>query len=266
MTLTIHYNSHLPKELIVERVRGQLVRKEVSKVALGFLPTEYTSDQNSQEALQKTEELLQEGYGIVVLYNHFSKSDHIRTLARLVLDVPTVSKRPILSPVGIHQHNWYLKLLGKGTNVKLMPIVTPNTRAEHPEKIPSIRPGAEMAREYLSKARQTLSAGGVLLLAPQAERKATLGKPLNGKPVKRILKNYANDMVAFLFAGLQIPGETDYSTASVRGLNRGREFLINLSGPLIKSMLLELSNYDLNQVDRVVFEHLRPLVSPAYLD
>ncbi len=246
-----------------ERIRGRLIRKGVSRGMLRLFPTEYTNDQDSTEALQQTEKLLQEDYGIMVLYNHFSKSDHIRTIARLLLDVPTVSRRPILSPVGIHQYEGPLKLLGKGTNIKLMPMVTPNTPKEYSEKIPP-RDRVKMGREYISGAQETLNEGGILLLAPQAERRASLGKPLDGKPVRMILRDYDNDKVAFLFAGLEIPDQTDYSTDSIRSFNLGRKFIVKFGNLVDRKTLMALSHNDLDQVDRVVFDLLRPHVSPHY--
>ena len=72
-------------------------------------PYELTADSSP---LEKAREYIEDGYGVVILYNHFSKSDHIRAAAVVVDEINALRTRRILSPVALHHHKTPVKLLG----------------------------------------------------------------------------------------------------------------------------------------------------------
>ena len=208
-----------------------------------------------------------DGYGIVMVYNHPSKSDHVRAASVIVDEVEGVKTRRIASPIALHQLKTLAKLLGRVGKVELLPVVTDDTREKFKEKgktLPSIRAQVKMAGDYMESGREILREGGVLAVAPQIGRRSTLGEP-GGKVLERFFSGFDHGKIAFLFVGLGITGVTDYSKPGIDGYNVRKPFSITFGRPMTRVELEILARNSGTTIDKVVFNELSKVVPPAYL-
>ncbi|MDX1615444.1 MAG: hypothetical protein R3300_14120 [Candidatus Promineifilaceae bacterium] len=215
-------------------------------------------------ALAQSEGLNAQGYGIVLLINHFSTRDSLQAL-QLLFASPVFSRRPILAPVAFHQYGRYgalIRFLARRLGLQLCPIVTGGTVK---------RLGASYQRgqglpAYLQAAAGCLAQGGIILLAPQGGRRRRLGRP-RGRPVGNLLayaKRHGVSDVALLLLGLGLSEAEDYDDPSLRGYNLGRVYDLHL-GQLITLQQLTQQGLRLRQIDAWVFERLAELVPTAYM-
>lgn len=213
-----------------------------------------------EEQLAQTEALVEEGYGLLVLMNHFSKRDGFQVL-RLLYSRPSLRRRPTLVPVASHLAGPAVQTLARLNDVDLALMTTPEAVA----KLGLDPASGEDALAYARRAVATLAGGGIVLLAPQAGRQPALGAPqmrvtslLLAQARRKRVTN-----VALLFFGLGLLDADAYPLAEVGGLNLGRPYLIRVSSPItFESALADAGG--LRQLDRWVFAQLHPLVPPAY--
>ena len=215
-----------------------------------------------EQQLAHAQALVREGYGLLVLMNHFSKRDGLQVL-HLLFRRPLFRDRPALVPVASHLAGPAVRALARLSEVHLALMTTPQAVANL-----GLDPATgEDALAYARRAVATLAAGGIVLLAPQAGRQPTLGKPqmrvtslLLAQARRQRVSNFA-----LLFIGLGLPGADTYPLAEVGGLNLGRPYLLHVGAPApFKQALGEAGS--LRQLDQWVFEQLRPLVPLPYRD
>lgn len=234
------------------RVRGLL-----AAVLAPLLPARIVG---GQEHLARAEALVGEGFGLLVLMNHFSKRDGLQVL-RLLYSRPLLRSQPTLVPVASHLAGPAVRALAHLGAIDLALMTTPQAVANL-----GLDPATgEDALAYARRAVATLAAGGIVLLAPQAGRQPILGEP-KMRVTSMILaqaRRQRVDNFALLFVGLGLPGVGAYPLADVGGLNLGRTYLIEVGSPLLfEAALAEAGT--LRQLDPWVFARLRPLVPAAY--
>lgn len=252
-----------------------------SEIMTGFFPATIVGD---RRPLTETERLIREGYGIIAVYNHFGKREHISFLAEFVKNSPTIRENPMASPIALHQNSKGMRFLRWLSGFELIPIVTRHTKEKYEgqeDKLPDKRMRREMFVSYITSIRKRLRKGGLVAVAPQGGRAPKLGLPPDGKPIEKLLfaetleideseviaLDPVGDKVAVLFVGIQIPGATKYERKNGRPLrfNTLKDFQIKLTGPITREKLLEWAGGDSDQVDQVVFDQLAEIVAKEYL-
>lgn len=155
-----------------------------------------------------------------------------------------------------------LPALAARMGVRLLPVTTPEAVARHgPAPNFGVSPLC-YAREAIS----TLAAGGIVLLAPQAGRRSTLGEP-QLRPVSLLLAQARRQGVrdvALLFVGLGMEGITDYALEKVGGLNLGRRYEIQVGQTFTLDEALAAAGR-LRMLDAWSFQCLQEWVPLAYV-
>jgi len=208
----------------------------------------------------------EDGYGIIMVYNHLTKSDHVRAAAVIVDEVEAVKTRRIASPIALHQVKMLAKLLGRVGKVELLPVVTNDTREKFKEegkKLPPLREQAKMAKDYMQSGVEVLREGGVLAVAPQIGRRSALGEP-EGKVIERFLSEFDDGRIVFLFVGLGITGVRDYSEEGIDGYNVRKHYSVTFGRPMTRVELEITANDSRTTVDNIVFKELAKVVPPEY--
>jgi len=214
-------------------------------------------------SLARSEQLLREGNGLVVVINHFSKRDPVNALSALMRLSPEFKNRRVLAPIAHHQHTPMRESFTQALGVDLRPIVNHDTVAKGRQG--KLRRGHGL-RQYLDDGIDLLSQGGILLIAPQGGRRASLQERDEGSMDLMVRRLAQQDVanVAFMFVGLGIAGEQDYNQDRVGKYNVGKLYKI-VVGPTIS--LPEISEKtaaaDIS-VDELVYQQLGLLVPEAY--
>jgi len=236
------------------QIRLRLLTKRIADL---IFPYHVLDEEGS---MVKFEHMLNQGYGFIVIINHFSTRDSAQVLAHL-LDNQAVGPRPILAPVAYHQHNSIVQFWSQRMAIELCPIVTARTvEALGDEYIQ----GAGLA-EYASLAMDCLRQGGVLLLAPQGGRQSTLGEP-EGRPLGNLLalaRRRGVEKVALMFIGLGYPGVADYSRKRVGGANIGKRYELRIGQTITTEEAIHLAG-GRRRIDAWSFQQLRRLVPAIY--
>ena len=214
------------------------------------------------EHLAHAEALVGEGQGLLVLMNHFSKRDGLQVL-RLLFSRPLLRQRSVLVPAASHLAGPPVRTMARLFAVNLALMTTPAAVTSL-----GLDPATgEDALAYARRAINTLAAGGIVLLAPQAGRQPTWGEPqmrvtshLRAPARRQRVTNFA-----LLFVGLGLPGAGDYSLARVGDLNLGRPYQIHV-GPTFTYEEALAAAGSLRRLDPWVFEQLRQLVPEGYRD
>lgn len=218
--------------------------------------------EDSFNGLSRAEELQNQGYGLNVLYSHPSRRDPLEMI-KLILGSSIMRKRPIVIPIAFHQYKRLFVPPGKALDITLYPIVTQETINKGLNRGYPLGHGE---KEYFEKAIKTLREGGINILAPQAERQESLGIP--AKPTVGTFMIQAHrkhlDKYAFLFVGIGIKGAEDYKREHVGGLNPFKTYQVSIGPTFTKEEVMEAVNGNYREVDSLVFEQLRGLVSLAY--
>ena len=242
-----------------------LIKRLLRRVGVGlatFILPSFIVDQNGGFA--RAASLLDEGYGLVVLVNHFSTRDGPQALGLLGRH-PTMRRRIFVGPVADHQwrqHRLPVRLLTALFAIRLFPVVTPSAGEADGRRR---RQGDGLA-DYLRAASAGLKEGSIVLLAPQARRRPRLGVPPPGRPIAKLLTQIRADdvrRVAFLFIGLSIPHEDDYSRRNAGGMNFGKLYEARV-GPTVTIEEALREARGVSAVDDWVFGRLRELVPAAY--
>lgn len=180
----------IPKKLLRENVRA-------------FLPPFAPIEIKGKENLTQVENLSHKGYGIVILWNHFSGGDFLPIIKELVLKYNFMKDKEICLPMMAESHHYLnapFKPLTYSSQIKLYPVVNrdsivllrlkhrrqyrmakthlvanPNLlkklkekqAGEHKELILKQR---HLFHLYLDGATNTLQKGGIVLIAPQTTR------------------------------------------------------------------------------------------------
>ena len=235
----------------------QWARRLARHLVTPLLPVRVVTDAGG---LAQAEALVDDGYGLIALMNHFSLRDAFEVL-RLLYSRPGLRSRPTLAPVASHRAGRGTYLLGDLFAVDLCPITSPEVAAVlGPDAPPAADPLA-----YAQQAVATLSAGGLVPLSPQAGRRPALVRP-DMRPLSLLMaqarRRRVND-VALLPVGLGIHGESDYSLENAGGLNLGRLYEIGIGRAFTAEEAVNAAGGWRN-LDDWALAKLAPLVPAAY--
>ncbi len=219
-----------------------------------------------QNGLARADELLEQGWGLVMPFTHFCGRDIFEMVLRPFALNSALITRPIV--VGVEwSHFWGVSIprfsgwLGGFT---LVPIVTEDTikKRKNFDSQHKALPLGHGTFEYLTLARRALKEGGAVFVSPQQGRRPSL--ELSSKEPMKFLLGRENDLqkVGIMFVGLSLQGEVDYSRRTF--MNVGKTFDVRLGPTLTKEELFRLSRAMGRSIDDmtiIIFSHL---VDPGY--
>ena len=216
-----------------------------------------------KENLRAAERLMQEGFGLVVLMNHFSKRDAADVIKGILFRSQTIRDRPIIAPIAYHQKKPWVDVLGNIYQVKLRSIVTQDTIDRGLNDGLPLNHGLQ---QFINDGLEIIGKGGTIVIAPQTKRMERLVPPqfpaigyLAMQAKRRGINN-----VAYLFIGVGIPGVANYSEETVGNINILRRYSLRVGVTLTQQALYEEAEGDARNIDAVVTNHLASVVPPAY--
>jgi hypothetical protein len=206
------------------------------------------------------ETLARAGYGLLVLMNHFSFRDPPQVLSML-FSSELLRTRPVLAPTAAHQANAAVRAIADIFGIELCLIVTAESVARK-----GLDPSqGQTPMDYAREATNTLSEGGIVLLAPQTTRMPSLGVP-TARPVSLLLAQARRKRlhnVALVCLGLGISGVSDYDLGAVGGFNLRRHYEARLGRVFTLDEALQEAG-SLRAMDAWIFTQLRDLVPASY--
>lgn len=182
-----------------------------------FAPLLYEVHPVGLNGLSRARSLLDQGYGLVVGYTHFSERDPV-DIMRFIMNWPGLGERVIVSPIAHHmqeKYGWALDPLSRGASVDLYPIVIQDTVDKEAYKDLQLGTGLP---EYLKAAAHILSLGGIVPISLQEGRREVLGHP---KPaLSRLMIKATRSHVekyAVMFVGVELKGVEEFG--AMKGWN-----------------------------------------------
>lgn len=236
-------------------------RKLAVKALSPVLKSERT---NSNHGIDKAEDILRNGNGLIVIINHFSLKDP-PLAANEVFRHREMGSKKIIAPIAYHMDHRLYHVLGRLIGINFFPIVTENTMKKGRNNGRELFEGKGKS-EYLKASLNLLRQGGIVILAPQGTRMPNLGQPDNltvGTFMAGARKN-GLDKYAFLFIGFGIKGLDDYSIKGIKGFNLLKRYTANIGACLTSKEILEKAGGNFRAVDEVIFEELRKVVPSNY--
>lgn len=172
-----------------------------------------TTVEHYGNGLEKAKNLLSDGVGIVVAHTHPSKLDTFRQMVLWGED--EFVQAPTVIPIAFHQYSKIGLFLSNPTGVKLYPIVTEETVKKQKNRGFPEGYGNE---KYMKGALESLSQGGVVMLAPSTHRRPYLEEP-SVKSISYLLASARREKVKLgvMFVGIEVVGAEDY--VRVKGYN-----------------------------------------------
>lgn len=185
-----------------------------------------------ESAIAKAERLMRdENYGLIVMFNHWSKRDPeelMKDLGRLNPYFNTVEHS---SPAGKHQWGPHVRLVGNYLAVATDPVVTFDTamrwRRQKPPRLVDKEEAKEEYEAFRKTAADTLALGGIVFVAPQAGRKDHMTE-FKGDPIGEIVKRaraQGFDKIAILPIGV---GDDNVTKYEVSKYNRGHTYTLTI--------------------------------------
>lgn len=243
------------ERIIAEVGVGSQFRRGLARRIIG---TPFRSEVwESADGLARAEQLLTEGWGLVILANHFSLGDPPRIFKDVIFASQVMRQRKILVPVAFHQFGKGLMFAGKRLDIELAPVVTEETLRRNN----NIGSRHEGLFEYISKASGILQRGGVVLLFPQGTRSRDL-ESSETRAVSFLLRFTNNgqfDHLAFLLTGI---GLADRYPGKIDGYNLMKKYQIVIGETYTKEEILNKAASLAISVDHWVFGQLANLASP----
>ncbi len=219
-----------------------------------------------QNGIQRADELLEQGWGLVLPFTHFSGRDIVEMTLRPFAAGRMLVTRPIVVSIE-WSHYWGLsipRLSAEMTGITLIPIVTEDTikKRKNYDRQKRPLPLGHGTFEYLSLARRALKEGGAVYVSPQQGRRPAL--ELSDKEPMKFLLGKENELqkVAVMFVALSLHGEVDYSKRNLAVL--GRMFDVRLGPTVTKAELFQLSRDLGRSIDDVTIIIFSQLVDPGY--
>lgn len=238
----------------------EIKRAAIKKALAGPLRKETIPTLSS--GMKRAELLNQDGYGIIVVFPHFSLRDPFQVLNEIFSN-STLSKRPITVPIAFHQNYPGLIKAGRQFSIDNRLIVTKETILKGKNKGKKLGEGLA---EFTSRAVSTLEEGGVVIVAPQGGRKPLLGEPESptiGTLIAQTDRKKVHN-VALVSIGLGIKDQNDYSKEKVGKFNLFKKYTVAVGNTYTKSELKVLAEGDTRKIDNVVFSELSMLVPESY--
>lgn len=138
-----------------------------------ILPSEVVRE-SERNGLSEFEHKIEEGYGGIVIFRHFSLRDPFQVVQDVIFSSPVLKERKVLFPKAEHQVYPGLSQLGRFFGIEIAPIVTGNT-VEHAREKSRLEPRLNGGlSQFKSKAVDLLRKGGIVAIAPEGERRKTL--------------------------------------------------------------------------------------------
>lgn len=216
--------------------------------------------------LSKAERLLDEKWGLVVLYNHFSKRDSLQVIKDVLFASPTMRKRPVFSPIAYHQfvdNKRLLDLVSCLTDVRLQTIVVQDTIDIQASN--GLDKG-EGLTQYIRKSADVLGNSGIVPLPLQPGRRQSL-RETQERTVEFLVRSLTRrevTRVAFLLVGVGIQEKERYEKDVTAGYNFGRMYETKI-GPVYTLEEAEmLSGKEGLTIDGWMTKQFEPLVPPQY--
>lgn len=207
--------------------------------------------------------LLLQGTGVIIAINHFSERDPVQVLKDIVFSSQVMRRRPLLAPVSYHQKDIIVRAGGALFSLETRGVVNQSTIDKEKNKGHRLGYGLN---EYVRDGIEVLRAGGVMLVAPQAERSEELGKPKRAMEffMRQAERKHLDDY-AFLLVGLGIEGKVNYSSDNVGGFNPFRRYEVRIGPTYTRKDLLQEAQVAKMSVDEFIFSKLSQLVPVEYL-
>lgn len=223
--------------------------------------------EHRQKGIKRAEELQDAGFGLVILFNHFSEKDPVQVI-KLILENHKMRRHPLVIPVAAHMydhHNKPIRFLAKTISATLCPIVTGDSlkNESYTRAHPKNKRGQGLLF-FLNEAFEVLGNGGISVMAPQGGRREFLGEP--EIPTVGTFLAYATrkgvSNLGFLFVGVSMAEEDNFGAS---GLNPFKKYRLTVGDTLTAWEIMELAGNDFKKVDSVVFSKLSDLLPPSYL-
>lgn len=256
--------------------------KKVSKVIQGLrlvaravtaLPFKKTFS-NPENRLQRMEQLAEDGYGSLILINHFSKGEFSRVIGAMFAN-SALGDREYLLPVALHQDRGWYHPVGRLIGVSLYQIISPDTikfAEENPTKSKKIEEfltregGSSLMHAYVERGLEVLDQGGVVIMAPQGARRPYLESVTSavGLLLGRA-KDKNKDKIAITFLGVSIPGVEDYSQEGMQGYHLGEMYELNAGTTITASEMQSRADGKSRMINQITLEELTKVVPSNYL-
>lgn len=258
-------SGHTPIE--VSR-RTRATRMVAEKITAPLLPRRIVDPDHN---LERVEQAVREGQGIVAVFTHFSEGDGPR-FSRTVFRNATLRRKEVLYPIALHHDNRALSKFSDLLGTPLAPIPTGNTFEAPGYENLRTKEGLVYARSlkesYMEKCKEILSGGGIVTVAEQGERAGQMDMNSTKNPVRTLIKEMNKRNVTeygILPVAFGLKKTTTYDPEQVGGLNIGRKYQVFLGEYVPLEDLLEEVVGDLGKVDHAVRERLAAIAPLAYL-
>lgn len=214
--------------------------------------------------LLRAEKLGIQGFGIVVVYRHFSSNDPLVLTGFCHNQSEMLDEKEVFTPLAYHEYTRAAKRLLEYFGVTPLPIVTRETVKKHENYDAAgntLRLGTG-TDQYKVAAKSLLERGGVLFVAPSATRTPT------HEPWKHaigMLVEATGDNVAFMSVGLDIQDPTITNYERYRGFNIRKTYLVSIGDTLTKAELIQRAEERGVTVDQCMSDDMAMLVRPQTL-
>ena len=216
------------------------------------------------DGMFRAQELVRDGYGLVVVSNHFSLRDGPQVIADVICGNELLRTRPILVPIAYHQCGKMVKMMGKFFDIQPLPIVTQETVDSGKDNGLPLGAGKD---NYIMQVMTTLKQSGAVILLPQVTRCPKLDAKPTARPLGLLFaqaEKFKLDKVALVFVGVSLKGLEDYNDKKARRYNIWKTYQLNLGPCYTKEEALSLAG-GVKNVDQWSFDVLRTLVPKPYL-
>ena len=241
----------------------QMKRDLAAHIASPFLPQEINPI--VPEGLPRARELVHQGYGLIVAFNHFSFRDAL-DIMEFIIEQPVIGERPITSPMARHQFDAFKAVVRPLTylaSIDMYSVVEKDTKKH--KKYQNVPLGEGMF-DYLKAGVRSLEVGGIVPIALQTGRRASLYEDEPEKSLSSIMagaKKRKLNKYAVLFVGLGRPGVEDYSR-EIKKFNFFKTYRIN-TGNVFTAEEIHNQVGDSHEIDKFAYKQLELVVPEAYL-
>jgi hypothetical protein len=219
-------------------------------------PLYYRIDTTKFEGYSRAKELMADGYGLIIVFNHFSWRDGLVIVDWMMSD-EDIRQREVVMPMAYHQYDMFkliINPLSKLSNLHIMPIVISDTLQK--KRYRHLPLGYGMLA-YMQEAKEVMESHGVIGVNPQQGRRASLGEPtvaLSLLMYNALQENIGN-RYALLFTGLDIEGASDYE--KLRGLNLGQEYVLTTGNCFTRDEIFDATGVNLLKDKKTIKETIR---------